>query len=613
MSGRLVVLDRGGRAGKRFPLAAGLATLGRGAGCDIRVLLPAVSQHHATITVHANQTVVRNVGSGATLVNGAAVSVHALRHGDELSLGGRRLRWEYDHPPRRQGDPLPQGTSCRWYKVRAVAGTRYELSLGGRRLRWEYDHPPRRQGDPLPQGTSCRWYKVRAVAGTRYELSLGGRRLRWEYDHPPRRQGDPLPQGTSCRWYKVRAVAGTRYELSLGGRRLRWEYDHPPRRQGDPLPQGTSCRWYKVRAVAGRPPPALGVRPPAAPPGGPLAPRYELSLVQGTSCRWAAAACAGNTTTRRAARGTPCPKVRAVAGTRYELSLVQGTSCRWAAAACAGSTTTRRAARGTPCPKVRAVAGTRYELSLGGRRLRWEYDHPPRRQGDPLPQASSTGGKQVAIVQPQRRDTSNQNDSAVADAAAARGAAGGRADKRARGSLADAPPQSARLSTPTKATLWIESRRGRARAASLRHATPLRLAVLRRSAAPAKIQAPAHTDHTKQAAIMLMTGYTPKKQATLRRSTPSFVAKKRSPRASKTPRASRTPAATPGASPAASPAATPAAGSARRGTKMSSGNQTVSILEISDSEAGSFRRSRSGPSAPRPPRPPCRRAPASPR
>ncbi|KAI8423359.1 hypothetical protein MSG28_014363 [Choristoneura fumiferana] len=55
MSGRLVVLDRGGRAGKRFPLAAGLATLGRGAGCDIRVLLPAVSQHHATITVHANQ------------------------------------------------------------------------------------------------------------------------------------------------------------------------------------------------------------------------------------------------------------------------------------------------------------------------------------------------------------------------------------------------------------------------------------------------------------------------------------------------------------------------------------------------------------------------------
>ncbi|XP_073963473.1 uncharacterized protein isoform X1 [Choristoneura fumiferana] len=613
MSGRLVVLDRGGRAGKRFPLAAGLATLGRGAGCDIRVLLPAVSQHHATITVHANQTVVRNVGSGATLVNGAAVSVHALRHGDELSLGGRRLRWEYDHPPRRQGDPLPQGTSCRWYKVRAVAGTRYELSLGGRRLRWEYDHPPRRQGDPLPQGTSCRWYKVRAVAGTRYELSLGGRRLRWEYDHPPRRQGDPLPQGTSC-------------------------------------------RWYKVRAVAGRPPPALGIRPPAAPPGGPLAPRYELSLVQGTSCRWAAAACAGNTTTRRAARGTPCPKVRAVAGTRYELSLVQGTSCRWAAAACAGntttrraargtpcpkvravagtryelslvqgtscrwaaaacagSTTTRRAARGTPCPKVRAVAGTRYELSLGGRRLRWEYDHPPRRQGDPLPQASSTGGKQVAIVQPQRRDTSNQNDSAVADAAAARGAAGGRADKRARGSLADAPPQSARLSTPTKATLWIESRRGRARAASLRHATPLRLAVLRRSAAPAKIQAPAHTDHTKQAAIMLMTGYTPKKQATLRRSTPSFVAKKRSPRASKTPRASRTPAATPGASPAASPAATPAAGSARRGTKMSSGNQTVSILEISDSEAGSFRRSRSGPSAPRPPRPPCRRAPASPR
>ncbi|KAI8423358.1 hypothetical protein MSG28_014362 [Choristoneura fumiferana] len=402
--------------------------------------------HHYLISSNpGNPTVVRNVGSGATLVNGAAVSVHALRHGDELSLGGRRLRWEYDHPPRRQGDPLPQGTSCRWYKVRAVAG-RPPPALGIR-------PPAAPPGGPLApryelslvQGTSCRWAaaacagntttrraargtpcpKVRAVAGTRYELSL--------------------VQGTSCRWAaaacagntttrraargtpcpKVRAVAGTRYELSLGGRRLRWEYDHPPRRQGDPLPQGTSCRWYKVRAVAGRPPPALGIRPPAAPPGGPLAPRYELSLVQGTSCRWAAAACAGSTTTRRAARGTPCPKVRAVAGTRYELSLggrrlrweydhpprrqgdplPQGTSCRWyKVRAVAGRPPPALGLRppaappGDPLPKVRAVAGTRYELSLGGRRLRWEYDHPPRRQGDPLPQGTSCRWYKVRAV-----------------------------------------------------------------------------------------------------------------------------------------------------------------------------------------------------------------------
>ncbi|CAG9794934.1 unnamed protein product [Diatraea saccharalis] len=53
--GRLVVLDRLGREVKRFPLTSGLATLGSHPRCDIRVMLPSVSPHHATVVVHANQ------------------------------------------------------------------------------------------------------------------------------------------------------------------------------------------------------------------------------------------------------------------------------------------------------------------------------------------------------------------------------------------------------------------------------------------------------------------------------------------------------------------------------------------------------------------------------
>lgn len=107
--GQLVVLDRSGRDVKRFPLARGLVTLGSDHSCDIRFMLDTVNPHHATIAVHANQTVVRNVCEGETLVNGAPVSVAALRDGDLITIGGRRLRWEYAQPQQRRAQ-APQPT-----------------------------------------------------------------------------------------------------------------------------------------------------------------------------------------------------------------------------------------------------------------------------------------------------------------------------------------------------------------------------------------------------------------------------------------------------------------------------------------------------------------------
>ncbi|XP_063389613.1 serine/arginine repetitive matrix protein 2-like [Cydia fagiglandana] len=362
MAGRLVVLDRAGRAkSKSFVLGSGMCTLGRSAACDIRVLLPEVSPHHATVTVHANQTVVRNVGSGTTEVNGAPVSVCALQHGDELDICGRKLRWEYDTP----------------------------------------QAPKRNKTQP-------------ALA---------------------------LPTAPS-----------------RGNRR------------------GTM----------------------AAPP---RAPDRDVQLA-------------------------------------LEL---------------------------------------RHRASM--------------------PASSGAGGKQVAIVQPQRRNTDNQSESSSPRLVVA----------PHRPEPAPRKAASARLHTPTKASLWIESRRGRARAGSLRTATPLRLAVLRKALTPAprptkvrvtKIQAPLRIDHTKQAAIMLMTGHTPKSKLP-GPETPTFVAKKRSP-ATRTPKG-RSALNASGKSTRSTPqplvTETPGK-STRKSNKRNSGKQSVSVLEITDSETSSRR----SPALPHPPK-----------
>ncbi|XP_045486001.1 serine/arginine repetitive matrix protein 2 isoform X2 [Pieris rapae] len=99
--GRLIVLDRAGRDAKQYALTEGLATLGSDLACDIRLMLPAVSPHHATVMVQANQTVVQSVSEGVTLLNDVPVSVAVLRHGDIISMGGRALRWEYSQPQHR--------------------------------------------------------------------------------------------------------------------------------------------------------------------------------------------------------------------------------------------------------------------------------------------------------------------------------------------------------------------------------------------------------------------------------------------------------------------------------------------------------------------------------
>lgn len=54
-SGKLVLLDSQSRAVKWFPLADGLATLGRDLANDIRITLSSVAPHHASVVVRDNK------------------------------------------------------------------------------------------------------------------------------------------------------------------------------------------------------------------------------------------------------------------------------------------------------------------------------------------------------------------------------------------------------------------------------------------------------------------------------------------------------------------------------------------------------------------------------
>ena len=88
-----VMVERGSRAGERFPLVSRL-TIGRN---DDNVLVledDLVSRKHAVLERHGGRYMVRDLGSRAgTLLNGEHVSdTAALVNGDEITLGATCLR-----------------------------------------------------------------------------------------------------------------------------------------------------------------------------------------------------------------------------------------------------------------------------------------------------------------------------------------------------------------------------------------------------------------------------------------------------------------------------------------------------------------------------------------
>lgn len=138
--GFLVVLDRSGKDVRKYVANAGLVTLGSDLNCDIRILVANVKPHHASVSVRSKQTIIRDLSKGDTYVNGAPISVHALSHGDIITVGNRSFRWEYAAP-----DAVKKAASQPVLLVRKVRKQR------GRPLRVRMSDGANRKLDPAVQ------------------------------------------------------------------------------------------------------------------------------------------------------------------------------------------------------------------------------------------------------------------------------------------------------------------------------------------------------------------------------------------------------------------------------------------------------------------------------
>jgi hypothetical protein len=88
------------RAGPKEPLVIDLPSLviGRCADCQIQLVEPGVSDHHAVIERRADGYFVRRLNSsGATYVNHDVITDRRLSSGDELEVGSARFRFEIIH------------------------------------------------------------------------------------------------------------------------------------------------------------------------------------------------------------------------------------------------------------------------------------------------------------------------------------------------------------------------------------------------------------------------------------------------------------------------------------------------------------------------------------
>ncbi len=104
---RLIVSGPGGAAGpggrpgpdeqRTYELQTPVTLLGRGTDCDLRLVDPGVSRHHAELRVENDQVVLVDLGStNGTFVNGQPVRRVALSDGTHVSLGRTTLVFRQD-------------------------------------------------------------------------------------------------------------------------------------------------------------------------------------------------------------------------------------------------------------------------------------------------------------------------------------------------------------------------------------------------------------------------------------------------------------------------------------------------------------------------------------
>ena len=89
----------GGGNEHTYKLQTPVTLLGRGTDCDLRLVDPGVSRHHAELRVETDQVVLVDLGStNGTFVNGQPVRRVALTDGTRISLGRTMLVFRQDGP-----------------------------------------------------------------------------------------------------------------------------------------------------------------------------------------------------------------------------------------------------------------------------------------------------------------------------------------------------------------------------------------------------------------------------------------------------------------------------------------------------------------------------------
>src|SRR5260370_3181740 len=87
-----------------YELQTPVTLLGRGTDCDLRLVDPGVSRHHAELRVEHDQVVLVDLGStNGTFVNGQPVRRGPLRDGTPISLGRTTLVFRQDPLDREDG------------------------------------------------------------------------------------------------------------------------------------------------------------------------------------------------------------------------------------------------------------------------------------------------------------------------------------------------------------------------------------------------------------------------------------------------------------------------------------------------------------------------------
>jgi hypothetical protein len=99
---RLVVSSSSGslEAGSTYELQTPVTLLGRGTDCDLRMVDPGVSRHHAELRVEDDQVVLVDLGStNGTFVNGQPTRRVVLADGMNITLGRTTMVFRQDEQP----------------------------------------------------------------------------------------------------------------------------------------------------------------------------------------------------------------------------------------------------------------------------------------------------------------------------------------------------------------------------------------------------------------------------------------------------------------------------------------------------------------------------------